>query len=123
MIIDFAPFNATAEQFPFSECDNPDINAGFSFVYVCILVFQYYLENLKGVWNMNEGKVTIRETFLDDWKTLRELLVLYSDNLSLKKDTWEWMVQKADNTFVSIFGLKYFCRVTQNYYLCRVTQL
>ena len=32
----------------------------------------------------------------------RDLLVLYSDDLNLRKDTWEWIVQKADNTYVCI---------------------
>ena len=29
-------------------------------------------------------------------------MVLYSDDLNLRKDTWEWIVQKADNTYVCI---------------------
>ena len=34
----------------------------------------------------------------------RDLLVLYSDDLNLRKDTWEWIVQKADNTYVCILS-------------------
>ena len=54
---------------------------------------------------MLEGKLTINEKYLDDWKSLRELLFLYSDNLNLKKDTWQWLVQKAENTYVSYIAI------------------
>ena len=51
---------------------------------------------------MENGQVKINEALLNDWSSLRDLLFAYADaDYVLKKDTWDWIVKKADNTFVS----------------------
>ena len=53
---------------------------------------------------MEHGQVKINEAFLNDWSTLRDLLFAYADSdYALKKETWDWIVKKADNTYVSIY--------------------
>ena len=54
---------------------------------------------------MENGKVSIHDAYLSDWSSLRELLLTYADSsFSLKKDTWDWIVKRADNTYVRFFS-------------------
>ena len=62
------------------------------------------LATTHGIWVLENGELKIHEKYLNDWSTLRELLFTYADeSYSLQKDTWEWIVRKAENTYVSSF--------------------
>ena len=102
------------ETFPVRECDRADQNAGMLFfVWFKDIRFETTLENCynlsllattHGIWVLENGELKIHEKYLNDWSTLRELLFTYADeSYSLQKDTWEWIVRKAENTYVSSF--------------------
>ena len=106
------------ETFPVRECDRADQNAGkfnsnnlnyiiyssYALHVYRVLNYELILATTHGIWVLENGELKIHEKYLNDWSTLRELLFTYADeNYSLRKDTWEWIVRKAENTYVSNF--------------------